>query len=237
MAFFIKDTEVQLSKKSILENGDGYTAFPNAESATFDPDVLIPVGLLSGKNLKDQVEEDILIALPNIQGTFDGEWPWITYSLTDKGWVLDEEYLEASEDKIEDSYVEYYNKAKAFFEENKFLSDNLKNENPNKDNQEKASLFELGGQPPLGQNWDSMMFDEMGDNPELDNYHEVMDEGEDEEVEHMSTREITYFDEEFEKEFIYLGLFSYDIYVDGGGECIVFYQPELKKVMVVAEFS
>jgi len=194
--------------------------------------MLFPVALLSGSKLKDAVKEDILVAIPNTQGTFDGDWPWITYSLTDDGWVLDEEYEEALEYKIEDSYAEYYNKAKSFFEKNKFIVGNV-----NQDDQEKSPLFKLGGQPPLGQNWGSMMFDEMGDNPELDHYHDVMDDEEGEEFERVSTREITYFDEQIEKEFIYLGLFSYDTYMDGGGECIVFYQPELKKVMVIAEFS
>lgn len=232
MAFFIKDTEVQLAKKDIIQNDEGYTAFPQNESVSFNSDILFPVGLLSGSKLKDAVKEDILIAIPNIQGTFDGDWPWITYSLTDDGWVLDDEYVEALKYKIEDNYVEYYNKTKAFFQQNKCIVRNFK-----KDDQKKSPLFELGGQPPLGQNWDSIMFDEMGDNPELDHYHDAMDEEEGEEFERMSTREITYFDEDLEKEFIYLGLFSYDTYMNGGGECIVFYQSELKKVMVIAEFS
>lgn len=232
MAFIIKDTEVQLTKENVLQNSAGYTAFPTTESVSFDPEILLPVGLLSGNTLKDAVEEDILIAIPNLQSTFDGDYPWITYSLTDNGWALDEEYVEDLKYKFEDNYIEHYNKAKDFFQSNQFLVKSFKNDNP-----KKAPLFASGGQPPLGQNWDANMYDEMGDNPELDNYHDVMEEEEGEEFEKMSTREITYFDEDLEKDFIYLGMFSYDTYMDGGGECIVFYQPELKKVMVVPEFS
>ena len=77
----------------------------------------------------------------------------------------------------------------------------------------------------------------MEDNPELDRYHDAMEEESGSDYEYMSSREITYFDEGLEQEFIFLGRFSYDLYLDGGGDCIVFYQPELKKVMVVAEFS
>jgi len=64
-----------------------------------------------------------------------------------------------------------------------------------------------------------------------------MDEEEGPDFDLMSTREIVYIDEEAEKEYVFLGMFSYDTYLNGGGECIVFYQPELKKVLVVAEFS
>ena len=53
----------------------------------------------------------------------------------------------------------------------------------------------------------------------------------------MRTREITFFDAELNKEFVFLGTFSFDVYFEGPGDCIVLYQPELKKVMVVAEFS
>ena len=230
MSFVIKDTKLRVLPVAIVEEKDTYIPFPTQDSSLFDPKFLLPIGLLSYSQFDEGSNEKILIAIPNTQGTFDGDYPFITYSLTNKGWLLDDEYSEAAEDKCEENYTNYYHKAQEFFKQNKHLTNNL-------DAGDKSPLFELGGQPPLGQNWDSELFDEMEDNPELDNYYDVMDEESGSEFEIMSTREITYFDEELEKEFIFLGKFSYDTYLDGGGDCIVFYQPELKKVMVVAEFS
>lgn len=230
MAFLIKDTKLKVLPVAILQEEEKYIPFPTQDSVLFEQNALLPIGLLSFSQFDDSSNEKILIAVPNLQGTFDGDYPFITYSLTSEGWLLDGEYSDALEYKFEKNYIEYYQQAQAFFKQHKHLTYDL-------EVGEKSPLFELGGQPPLGQNWDSMLFDEMGDNPELDNYHDVMDEESGSDFENMSTKEITYFDEELKKEFIFLGTFSYDIYLDGGGDCIVFYQPELKKVMVIAEFS
>ena len=225
MAFLIKDTKLKVPFVEILQEEERYVAFPTNESALFDQDTLLPVGLLSYSLFDNKANDEILIAVPNIQGTFDGDYPFITYSLTSEGWLLDDEYSDGLEYKIEEPYIKRYKQAQIFFKERKLKTG------------EGCPLFKLGGQPTLGQNWDSMLYDEMGDNPELDHYHDVMEDGSESDFEYMSTREITYFDEELEKEFIFLGKFSYDLYLGSGGDCIVFYQPELKKVMVVAEFS
>lgn len=228
MAFLIKDKELDIKHQKLLQNQDSYTAFPTAEQVAFDETHLLPIGLISG--LK-HLDEDIFIAMPRLGSIFDGDFPIVTYSLTDKGWVLDEEYLEDLDYDLEDEYMEHYHKAKAYFAQHQHLRHGLK------EAEDKEPLFELGGQPPLGQNWCANLYDEMGDYPELDDYFDVMEEGSGEDYERMKTREITYQDEEDEREYVFLGLFSYELYFEGGGECIVFYQPQLKKVMVVAEFS
>ena len=230
MAFLIKDTKLKVLPRCILQEEEGYIPFPTLDTALFDQNDLLPIGLLSYRQFDNSSNEKILIAVPNTQGTFDGDYPFITYSLTSEGWLLDGEYSDALEYKSDEHYTTYYQQAKTFFKQKNHLTWGLKN-------RKKEPLFELGGQPPLGQNWDSVLFDEMGDNPELDHYHDVMEEEDGSNFENMSTKEITYFDEELEKEFIFIGKFSYDLYLNGGGDCIVFYQPELKKVMVIAEFS
>lgn len=230
MSFIIKDTNLKVSYRKIFEVEDEYLPFPSTGSVAFDENTLLPIGLLSYKIFDGEVNDQILIAVPNAQGIFDGDYPFITYSLTSEGWELDKDFLDASEYKFEDNYIKYYQQAKAFFKQHHHLTYCLKDG-------EKEPLFELGGQPPLGQNWDSVLYDEMEDNPELDRYHDIMEEESGSDYEYMSNREITYFDEDLEQEFIFLGRFSYDLYLDGGGDCIVFYQPGLKKVMVVAEFS
>lgn len=230
MAFLVKDTKLKMISREIIQEEEKYVAFPTNKLVLFDQDALFPIALLSYNQFDNSTDEKILIAVPNIQGIFDGDHPFITYSLTRDGWLLDDEYCDDSEYKLEEYYIKRYQQTQAFFKQHKHLTYDLKAG-------EKHPLFELGGQPPLGQNWDSMLYDEMGDNPELDHYHEVMEEKSGSDFEHMNTREITYFDEELEKEFIFLGKFSYGLYLNSGGDCIVFYQPELKKVMVIAEFS
>lgn len=230
MAFLIKDTKLKLPTTNIVQQGEHYISFPNNESVLFDEAQLIPIGLLSVSELDDRVDEPVLIALPNVQGIFYGDEPFLTYSLTDKGWSLDQAYAEAAEHKIEENYAKYYQQAHHFFKEHGYLNSSL-------EESEQETLFKLGGQPPLGQNWDAILYDEMGDNPELDHYHEVMDEGDDAEVEEMSQREITYLDEEQNQEFIYLGRFNFELYLATDMTGIVFYQPELKKVMLVIESS
>jgi len=230
MAFFIKETNVKALPLTIIQEEDLYIPFPSTDSVSFDDNVLLPIGLLSYSQFDATSQEKILIAVPNIQGTFYGDFPFITYSLTSKGWTLDNEYHDGLKYGLEERYSTYYKKAKDFYSKNNHLTYDLSEGGH-------EWLFKIGGQPPLGQNWCSSLYDEMGDNPELDNYFDVMDEESGPEFESMNAKEITYFDEELEKEFVYLGMFSYDTYLDGGGECIVFYQPELKKVMVVAEFS
>ncbi|MCP4251998.1 MAG: hypothetical protein GY775_01090 [Candidatus Scalindua sp.] len=230
MAFLIKDTKLKVLPRAILREEHKYIPFPTQDSVLIGHNALLPIGLLSYSQFDESSNEKILIAVPSLQGTFDGDYPFITYSLTSDGWLLDDEYSGALEYKLEENHTEYYQKAEAFFKQHNHLTCDL-------DVGDKSPLFELGGQPPLGQNWDSMLFDEMEDNPELDNYYDVMDEESGSDFENMSTKEITYFDEELEKEFIFLGAFSYDTYLDRDGDCIVFYQPELKKIMLVSEFS
>lgn len=230
MSFLIKDTKIKVSPVEILQEEKNYIPFPTQETASFDENILLPIGLLSYNQFDSNSDEKILIAVPNMQGIFEGDYPFITYSLNNNEWQLDEEYTDALKYQFEEDYTQYYQKAKSFFQQNNYITYDL-------EDGDKSPLFELGGQPPLGQNWDAELYDEMGDNPELDHYHDIMEEESGSDFEKMSTREITYFNEELEKEFIFLGTFSYDIYLDGGGECIVFYQPELKKVMVVPEFS
>lgn len=230
MAFLIKDTKLKVRPVEISQATNNYTPLPTQDTVLYDNNALLPIGLLSYGQFDERSNDHILIAMPNVQGIFYGDYPFLTYSLTSDGWRLDEEYVDGLEYKLEENYLDYFQQAHAFFKEHHFLSDDLDSDN-------KALLFDLGGQPPLGQNWDAMLYDEMGENPELDHYHEIMDEESGADFDDMSTREITYFDEDLEQEFVYLGMFSYDVYFEGGGECIVFYQPDLKKVMVVPEFS
>ncbi|KJY85902.1 hypothetical protein TW84_20970 [Vibrio neptunius] len=230
MSFIIKDTQLKVFPTTVAQHVAGYIPFPVQDNIIFDQESLLPIGLLSYSRFDDESTDEILIAMPNIQGVFDGDYPFVTYSLTSDGWALDDDYSDALEYNLEEHYSDYYRKSAVFYRENEYLTHDLASG-------AKAPLFELGGQPPLGENWDAMLYDEMEDNPELDHYHDVMDDESGPDFERMSTREITYFDEELGKEFVFLGTFSFDTYLDGGGEGIVFYQPELKKVMVVAEFS
>ncbi len=232
MAFIIKQDKSSITFEEIFQQNEKYIAFPTTDAVKFDQQALLPIGLLSYRQPDSDVEEQILIAMPNNQGIFDGDEPIITYSLRGEGWTLDQEH--DPDYPLDEEYLEHYQQAQAFFNNKQSLIYNLDDE----ENTSLVPLFILGGQPPLGQNWDAEMYDEMGDNPELDHWHDVIDEGESHaEFEHMSTRQINYLDEESEKEYLYLGMFDYTPYFDGGGECIVFYQPELKQVMVIAEFS
>lgn len=235
MTFLIKETELQIPAQDIYEASSNAVFFPTEQHVLFDNEQLLPIALLDIKLLNSNqnygnVSDAVLIAVPNVQGTFYGDEPFISYSLTAQGWVLDAEYHDAATHILEEDYLEHYKKAQAYFKKHEFLTYNLSAG-------DKSVLFELGGQPPLGQNWDAIMYDEMADNPELDHYHEVMDEESGAEYEKMCTREIVYFDDSLQEEFIYLGKFSYDIYLGSSGEGIVFYQPKLKKVMIVTEFS
>jgi hypothetical protein len=213
-----------------MQKEDSYIPFPVKNNSLSDKEALLPVGMLLFNQFDNNSNDEVLIAVPNAQGIFDGDYPFVTYSLTSEGWKLDDMYSDALKYNFEEHYLNYYKRAKDFYTENKYITNGLESDM-------RCPLFELGGQPPLGQNWDAMLYDEMGENPELDNYHDIMDEEGGSDFEFMSTREITYFDEALNKEFIFLGSFSLDVYLDGGGDFIVFYQPELKKVMVVAEFS
>ena len=230
MSFIIKDTQVKAVYSTLEQEEASYIPFSVEENTILEKESLLPIGLLSYNKFDSNSNDKILIAMPNMQGIFYGDYPLVTYSLTDEGWALDDEYTDALEYPLEQPHLDYYHKAIAFFRENQYLTDDLTSG-------ERAPLFELGGQPPLGQNWDAMIVDEDEDNPDLDNYYEVMDEESGPDFDIMSTREITYFDAELDKEFVFLGTFSFDVYFEGGGDCIVFYQPELKKAMVVAEFS
>ena len=230
MTFLIKETKFKVSCEDIFEEKLDVTIFPTAQQVLFDSKKLLPIALLNINQFDSRVHDAVFIAVPNVQGTFYGDEPFITYSLTEQGWVLDAEHHEAAIDSLEEDYLEHYQQAQAYFKQHKYLTYNFSGN-------DKSVLFELGGQPPLGQNWDAMLYDEMGDNPELDHYHDVMDEESGADYDDMCTREIVYFDDNLKEEFIYLGKFSYDIYLGAGGDGIVFYQPKLKKVMIVTEFS
>jgi|GEM_PF-5127755 len=230
MAFLIKESELKVAARKIMQDGEDYCAFPSTQQAKYDPNEFLAIGLLPSNLFDSTTNDQILIAIPNAQGTFYGDYPFITYSLTDEGWQLDEDCKDVTEDRLDEPYQQRYQQALEFFKQHKYLNSDLEAGN-------QSPLFELGGQPPIGQNWACNLYDEMEDNPDLDRHYDALEEGEGEEFEYMSTRELTYFDEDLEKEFFFLGWFSYDLYLDAGGECMVFYQPELKKVMVVAEFS
>ncbi len=230
MAFLIKPTALKQAQRNIYHNEAGFTAFPSTEQVAYNDQQLLPIGLLSYQAFDATSQQQILIAVPAVQGTFDGDYPYLSYSLTADGWQMDDTSVEFFGEEFS-CYHDYFNQAQDFFGHHEMLTYSLEAEGS------KQALFELGGQPPLGCNWDANLYDEMAENEELDHYFDVMDEEEGVEFETMSTREIVYLDEDTDQEYVYLGQFSYDTYLDGGGECIVFYQPELKKVLVVAEFS
>ncbi|MCG7499802.1 hypothetical protein MHO82_23320 [Vibrio sp. Of7-15] len=229
MAFFIKDTKLKVAEREIFHNEEGYIGFPSKDLVVFDNDTLLPIGLLSYNLFDSDSDEKILIAVPNLQGIPEGDYGAITYSFINKeeGWRLDDEFLHDSALDEEEDYISNYHQAHEFFIKHKHVTAFGR----------KAPLFEIGGQPPLGQNWDSILYNERGDNPELDRYHEVTSNISDPDFEYMSTRDITYFNEREEQEFIFLGCFSDTPYLDLAGKFMVFYQPDLKKVMLVIEYD
>ncbi|MDO6707204.1 hypothetical protein [Photobacterium sp. 1_MG-2023] len=229
MAFIIKDTPVKVAEREIFQDEDGYIAFPSNEMAVFDREQFIPIGVLSYQQFDRHSNEKIFIAVPNLQGIPDGDYGAITYSFVSEsdGWRLDDEFANDSKLDEGEDYIDRYQQSREFFTQHQYLEAYGR----------KAPLFVIGGQPPLGQNWDAILYDEMGDNPELDHYHDVTSDRDDPEFESMSSREITYFDEETEQEFIFLGYFSDTPYLELSGTFMVFYQPESKKVMLVVEYD
>lgn len=229
MAFIIKESKVKVDERKIFQGENGYVPFPNNDVATFDNDELIPIGVLSYNQFDSSSDDKILIAVPNLQGIPDGDYGPITYSFANEneGWRLDEEFRSDAKLDDQEDYLDNYKEALNSFTENGYIMESG----------EKAPLFEIGGQPPLGQNWDAILYDEMGDNPELDHYHEVTSDLNHPEFEDMNTRDIVYFDEEDEREYIFLGSFRDTPYLDLSGCIMVFYQPDLKKVMLVVEYD
>ncbi|MCY9801840.1 hypothetical protein ACRZ5S_04720 [Vibrio scophthalmi] len=236
MAFVIKDTKLNVAETDIFNDEAGYAAFPTAESVTFDREKLIPIGLLSFNMFDAGVDDKTLIALPNLQGIPDGDYGPITYSYIDEqqGWCLDDEY--ANDDTLEeqDEYLDNYQQAQDEFAANQCLMRRGK----------KLPLITLGGQPRFGQNWASCLYNELAKNPELDHYYEVTCSLNHPEFEHMSTRDIVYVDEKDNKEYTFIGSFKDEAYLvrdseylGFAGEFMVFYQPQLKKVMLVAEYD
>ena len=241
MAIEIKTTPIKIGYEDITTKTDEYTPFPTKNDVTYNKNQLLPIGLLSCSVFDGSSEESVLIALPISANVFYGDVLYISYSLTEHGWEVDEE----DRDNIGgdfDSYRAYFDQARDFYQQHEAVTSQLIEGNKSQ------SLFELGGQPALGCNWDEMFTDE--DNEELRQYFDVvfdLDDDEDEEefdeeayekkYNEFISREIVYHDEDLELDFLYLGCFKYDTYVDGGGEAILFYQPTLKKVMVFSEFS
>ena len=227
MAFTIKDTEVKVTEREIFHDENEYTSFPTTALVNFEQDELIPIGLLSYQLFDSSSCDAILIAVPNLQGIPDGDYGPITYSFIGEKsrWKLDNEFIE--DPKLDEEYLENYESARDFYLKNNYIMEY----------RSKSPLFTLGGQPPLGQNWDSILYNEMGDNPELDYYHDVTSNINDPKFEYMSTREIVYLDERDEKEYVFLGSFRDIPYLDMAGSIMVFYQHELKKVMLVVEYD
>lgn len=228
MALHIKDSAVTDSPTRITKESNFYTPFPSNEQVTFNEKQLLPLGLLSTTKLAQDDKDNILIAMPISMAIFDGDVPYIAYSLTDHGWQVDASYLESLSDDFE-SYGEYYQKAASFYKEHTFLNMSLN------EAEEGEPLFEFGGQPELGCNWDAYLWDEESDDETR--YFDAMDEESGDNYDHYATREIGFLDEQSGVDFSYLGTFSFSIYVDGGGEAIVFYSAKHKKVLIIAEFS
>lgn len=228
MAIEVKPSGLKVSGQEVFDVSESYIAFPDQNEVTYDDGQLLPIGLVSFSLFEPSSTEKVLLALPISGAIFDGDVPFLTYSNTDKGWKVDEQDEEHLGGDFED-YQDYFEKAQRFYQQHKKLTVSLE------DNADTVSLFKLGGQPLLGCNWDAYLWDEESD--EYDDFFEALEEEEGDEYEDAISREIIYRDDESGKEFMYLGTYSYDTYVDGGGEAIVFYQPELKKVMVISEFS
>ena len=229
MAFIIKESKIRVDEREIFQAENLYTPFPSNGLVSFDSSQLIPIGILSYNAFDSTVLNQVLIAVPNLQGIPDGDYGAITYSFDSEcnKWQLDEEFLNDAKLEDHDFHLDIYEKTKLFFNENGFIVESGN----------KKPLFVIGGQPPLGQNWDSVLYDEAGDNPELDHYDEVMTNLNDPEFEYMSTREVVYLDEESEDEYIFLGSFRDTPYLDLAGCLMVFYQPELNKVMLAIEYD
>ncbi len=229
MAFIIKESKVRVDEREIFQREKVYTPFPSDELGSFDRNELIPIGILSYSVFDSAIIDQVLIAVPNLQGIPDGDYGAITYSFNSEcnKWRLDTEFL--SDEKLEeqDVHLNNYKKSLEFFNENNFIIESGN----------KVPLFVIGGQPRFGQNWAASLYNEMGNNPELDHYYEVTTNINHPEFEYMSTREIVYLDEQKENEYIFLGSFRDIPYLDLAGCLMVFYQPELRKVMLAVEYD
>lgn len=231
MALYIKDSALACPATKVLQATDFYKPFPSSQDVAFNDTQLLPVGLLAYSKLDANSDDNVLIALPISMEIFDGDLPYISYSLTDIGWQVDAHNVDNLSEEKEDfeDYSEYYQQAASFYAKHQRLNYTLD------ENDESVPLFEFGGQPILGCNWDAYLWDEEGDDETR--YFDAMDEQSGENYSHYSTREIGFFDEEHDVDFAYLGTFCFSTYFEGGGEGIVFYSAKHKRVLVIAEFS
>ncbi|KDM91122.1 hypothetical protein [Photobacterium galatheae] len=231
MGLYIKDSAFTCPQTRILKATEFYKPFPTNEDVAFNQDQLLPIGLLAYSQIDKQSDNKVLIALPVSMAIFDGDVPFMTYSLTESGWQVDAHDAEHIDEDLEDfeDYGEFYERAAAFYAKYQRLSLSLEEES------ESVELLQIGGQPILGCNWDAYLWDEARDDE--DKYFDALDEESGANYDDYMSREIGFYDEESELDFVYLGTFSYTTYVDGGGECILFYNAQHQKVMAISEFS
>lgn len=228
MSFKFHKTKVSTKEFSVTSNSEQYQAFPEPDQIAYNPKQLLVVGILNYSSFDKASKDRILIAIPATIGTFYGDEPYLSYSFSNGIWQMDRQDIEYFDDEFINSYQKNFDKAKRFFQQHSQLCWGLD------ETRDAEALIHIGGQPPLGQNWDAEFND---DNAEADQYFDALDEGSGEIFEDWSNRNITFYDEDSELEFLYIGRIDYSLYLDGGGDCILFYQPEIRRVMAFAEFS
>ncbi len=224
---YINDSDLALAKVEFLKESESYKLFPTAEDASFDENQLMPLGLLSIA----ETSEQILIALPLSSEVLDREIPYTSYSFTDSGWQVDKPYLEyinEDDDDLEyfDDLTEFYQRITSIFAQDRYYGNKVLEAL-------ESSLLELGGHPILG-NW-SMYLWNTGDDLKM-NYSDAMHKKSGEAYEHYSSRQLAFYDEKSKVHFSYLGTLPLKPYFNLGGDAVLFYNAEHKKVLLTIDY-
>ncbi len=143
MALYIKDSALACPATKVLQATDFYKPFPSCQDVAFNDNQLLPIGLLAYSKLDANSDDNILIALPISMEIFDGDLPYISYSLTDNGWQVDAHNVDNLSEEKEDfeDYSEYYQQAASFYAKHQRLNYSLD------ENDESVPLFEFGVNP------------------------------------------------------------------------------------------
>jgi len=211
------------NSKEICTNEAGYSAFPTVGDifhSAHEAKLYYPIGMLNTASFGAEIEHNVPLFMPlGIEpmaygcceyGFVDGKWQ----DLTNIDGVDDAQVL---------SQLSLLNKAKASFATNGFLpygeADEITQE----------TLFNLGGDVPVGQNWDACLENEIVADSE---------EEEDQLWEDLASQKKPVFvDDESGHPYFFLGLINCRNYCEDGGEILYFYEPNAKKIMLAYEFS
>ncbi len=224
---YINDSELALAKVEFLKENESYKLFPTAADVSFDENQLMPLGLL----VHPESREQILIALPLSSEVLDREIPYTSYSLTDLGWQVDEQYLEhINEDEDDSEYfddlTEFYQRITSIFAQDRDYGNKVLTAL-------ESSLLELGGHPMSG-NWSTYLWN-TGDDLKR-NYSAAMYEESGEAYAYYSSRQLAFYDEKSKVHFSYLGTLPLKPYFNLGGDAILFYNAKHKKVLFTIDY-